>query len=285
MGGSWYRASGSRLDLGGCLGWPQDSFRKVLAHPKLAPYLLKILGPGYRLDHQPFVILQEKDSEGFSLHGGPMEKSPDDDELDQPSSDLMYRCQNGHMWTSLLAVSIALAPVNPGDGGFCVVKGSHKMNFALPKHLANGESTAFNEECVTTVGAGRIQPGDVILFSEATVHGALPWRAEHERRIALYRFAPCNVVYARSYLGEREDCSSSPYLSSEANLRSLPFGIPDRIWDEMPLQEKCILEPAFGNRVERLRVASAEDGIHTTHSSRSEVKKEHDKFVYGTEWF
>jgi ectoine hydroxylase-related dioxygenase (phytanoyl-CoA dioxygenase family) len=31
--------------------------------------------------------------------------------------------------------------------------------------------------------------GDVVIWSEATVHGATPWRAARQRRIALYRFA------------------------------------------------------------------------------------------------
>lgn len=41
--------------------------------------------------------------------------------------------------------------------------------------------------------------GDVILFSEATVHGALPWVAQHERRVAVLRFAPATCAYGRAY--------------------------------------------------------------------------------------
>ena len=32
--------------------------------------------------------------------------------------------------------------------------------------------------------------GDAILFCEACIHGALPWRATHQRRALLYRFNP-----------------------------------------------------------------------------------------------
>ena len=42
-------------------------------------------------------------------------------------------------------------------------------------------------------------PGDVVFFSEATVHGCLPWNAEHQRRVVLYRFAPSNCAYGRTY--------------------------------------------------------------------------------------
>ena len=53
-------------------------------------------------------------------------------------------------------------------------------------------------------GGNRYQPvtqaGDVVVWSEATVHGATPWQADHQRRIALYRFSPANMGYGRGYL-------------------------------------------------------------------------------------
>ena len=63
------------MDLGGMLGWPGEQgemFRRLLCHRNITPYLTELVGEGYRLDHQPMVLLQEKGSEGFSLHGGPL---------------------------------------------------------------------------------------------------------------------------------------------------------------------------------------------------------------------
>ena len=41
----------------------------------------------------------------------------------------------------------------------------------------------------------------MVLFSEATVHGALPWTlSEYQRRVALFRFAPATACYGRSYM-------------------------------------------------------------------------------------
>ena len=68
-------ASGPRMDMGGMLAWPKphcNPFRRLLAHPKLVPYITALCGKGYRLDHQPLVVAQGKDSEGFCLHGGPI---------------------------------------------------------------------------------------------------------------------------------------------------------------------------------------------------------------------
>ena len=181
------------MDLGGMLGWQEPHcrfFRDVLTHPTLVPYYCALLGEGYRLDHQPQVIAQDSGSEGFVLHGGPLEEGG------KPSPTLQYKCMNEHMWTSLLAVSVQLVDHNPGDGGFAVLRGSHKLNFPVPRDFAAGDADGFADHIFKPTTAA----GDVVLFSEATVHGAVPWCGRHQRRIALYRFAPANMGYGRGYL-------------------------------------------------------------------------------------
>lgn len=61
-----------RMDLGQVLEWGEESkvFKSILAHPRLVPIFHGILGKGYRMDHLPLVLAQNKGSEGFSLHGG-----------------------------------------------------------------------------------------------------------------------------------------------------------------------------------------------------------------------
>jgi len=62
-----------RKDLAGFLGWDKphcEPFRDVLAHPRLVPYLHELVGPGYRLDHNPLMIMQDPGAEGFEFHGG-----------------------------------------------------------------------------------------------------------------------------------------------------------------------------------------------------------------------
>ena len=61
--GTSLAGAGSRLDLGGALGWPapdRDVFRAVLAHPRLVPLLHRLVGEGYRLDHLPLVIASDE---------------------------------------------------------------------------------------------------------------------------------------------------------------------------------------------------------------------------------
>lgn len=68
-----YGSGPGRKDLGGVLEWDlEDSkvFKSILAHPKLVPRFHALLGKGYRMDHLPYVIAQDKGAEGFHLHGG-----------------------------------------------------------------------------------------------------------------------------------------------------------------------------------------------------------------------
>ncbi|CAL1155965.1 unnamed protein product [Cladocopium goreaui] len=124
-----------RRDLGGMLGWPKPHclpWRNLLSHPRLLPYLTTLCSPGYRMDHLPLIITSYKGSEGFHLHGGPLT------EAGHFNPTLQYRCVNGQFYNSLLAMSVQLVDHAPGDGGFCVIRGSHKLNFPVPPDFLHG---------------------------------------------------------------------------------------------------------------------------------------------------
>eukprot|EP00607_Mallomonas_marina_P009721 CAMPEP_0182420692 /NCGR_PEP_ID=MMETSP1167-20130531/5676_1 /TAXON_ID=2988 /ORGANISM="Mallomonas Sp, Strain CCMP3275" /LENGTH=310 /DNA_ID=CAMNT_0024596983 /DNA_START=129 /DNA_END=1061 /DNA_ORIENTATION=- len=240
-----------RKDLGRILEWGEDSahFRKFLNHPKLVPYFHEFIGPGYRMDHHPFLIIQEKGSEGFALHGGTC-----DVVSGGYNPHLAYTCFNGHIHNQLLAASIALVDHNAGDGGLCVVRGSHKSNFAVPPDMIDGIDSEFLYQPVT-------RAGDVILFSEGTVHGAKAWTADHQRRVALFRFSPATVSYGRSY-----------YPSW-----------PQEMLSELTEGQKAVLEPPYATRLDRPIQGSSADEV--TVLSRSDPKKAFDKEVFKTGYF
>lgn len=243
--------STGRMDMAGMLGWPKphcEPFRNMLAHPKLIPLLHRLVGQGYRMDHLPFLIAQNKGAEGFSLHGGPLTGDG------QFNTHLQYRCEQGQIFNSLLAMSVVLTEHKPGDGGFCVVRGSHKMKFPVPDQMMNGE--AMTEHIYQPV----TNPGDVVFFSEATVHGCLPWNAEHQRRVVLYRFAPSNCAYGRTY---------HPAW-------------PDNITDGCTPQQLAVLQPPYNNRLDRPFIGDDGD-IH--YQSRSSIKKKFDADVFQTKYF
>ena len=94
-----------------------------------------ILGKGYRMDHLPMVLAQNKGSEGFQLHGGTIDCSSGN-----YNPHIAYHYHHGTIRSSLLGCNVILRDHNPGDGGFCVVPGSHKSNFKMPKGMVDGET-------------------------------------------------------------------------------------------------------------------------------------------------
>uniref|UniRef100_A0A7S4A995 Phytanoyl-CoA dioxygenase n=1 Tax=Pseudo-nitzschia australis TaxID=44445 RepID=A0A7S4A995_9STRA len=164
QGTKYFGQGPGRMDLGRCLEWGEkDSkvFKSILAHPLLVPVFHGILGKGYRMDHMPMVLAQNKGSEGFQLHGGTIDCSSG-----AYNPYLAYHCHHGSITTALLGCNVMLRDHNPGDGGFCIVPGSHKSNFKMPKGMVDGEKY---EEFVVQPAT---KAGDVVLFSEGTVHGA-----------------------------------------------------------------------------------------------------------------
>ena len=259
-----------RMDLAGMLGWPKgdrEVFRDVLCHPKLVPYYHAFCGEGYRLDHLPLLIAQREGSEGFTLHGGPL------DEKEAPNFFLTYHGGAGIIRTSLLAAAVQLTDSGAGDGGFCVLRGSHKANFRVPDSVAHGEA-AFRDRLHQPV----TEAGDVVLFSECTSHGTLPWtNAAVERRAVLYRFAPSNMAYGRAYTPEW----------------------PVNMRDGLTEAQAAVLEPPYNNRLDRpflrgvltsqeQQEQAEEDEatqIEVDALSRADLKKNFDKKIFGTDYF
>ena len=171
----------------GALTWDQpwcQPFRDLLAHPKVIPYLNTLMGRGWKLDHEVEVMTATAGCQGLPLHG--------EGNLNFNGSRL-YRYQNGRMRCGLIVLQYYLKDANPGDGGLCVVPGSHKANFPMPQAIKIGEA---DQEIVHQIVA---QAGDLVIFNEATAHGTLPWKGKGERRLAFYRYTPKYLHYHGGY--------------------------------------------------------------------------------------
>mmetsp|Transcript_25187 Transcript_25187/g.42172 ORF Transcript_25187/g.42172 Transcript_25187/m.42172 type:complete len:354 (-) Transcript_25187:97-1158(-) len=243
--------STGRFDCGGFLEWERPHstvFRSLLAHQRLLPYLHELCGEGYRLDHSPLLFKQRKGSEGFSLHGGPLT------ETGAWNPNLQYFYNHGRMYNTLLAVSVALTDTHQGDGGFCIVKGSHKSNFPCPPDMVNG--LKHMEHAYQPVVAA----GDVVIFTESTFHGTLPWAAEAERRVGLFRFSPATIGYGRAYYPTW----------------------PSKMYEEITPEQRAVLEPPYSARLDRpvLQVTGG-----TSVGRRVGFKKDFDEEVFGTKYF
>jgi ectoine hydroxylase-related dioxygenase (phytanoyl-CoA dioxygenase family) len=44
-----------------------------------------------------------------------------------------------------------------------------------------------------------VEAGDALFFTEALIHGTLPWRGTQERRALLYKFSPGYSAWSQKY--------------------------------------------------------------------------------------
>ena len=243
-----------RADLGGMLGWSsphREPFREVLCHPPLMPVLGELLAPGFRLDHSPLMIAMGKGAEGHTLHGGAVT------EAGEPAWPLAYDYRHGQMRAQLLTVCMQLTPANAGDGGFCVVPGSHKANFPVPPALAD----LADDELADFVHQPVLAPGDCLVFTEAALHGTLPWAAAHQRRTVIYRFAPAGSAYGRGYL---------PQWPAEA-------------LEGMADAQRAVMEAPYHARMNRTCLTP--EGEAAPPRPRESFKVEFDERVFGSRYF
>lgn len=257
---AFYGTGPPRKDLGGVLEWGKEDsavFKSVLAHPKLVPRFHGLLGKGYRMDHMPFVIANDEGGEGFQLHGGTVDCG-----TGEYNPHLAYTCHHGTVRSALMGCNVMLVDHNPGDGGFCVVPGSHKSNFKMPPGMMDGER--YQEYIIQP----STKAGDVVLFSEGTVHGAMSWNnADYQRRVCLYRFAPATNGYGRSYFSGGGDTQQ---------------GWPEKMYDDMTDAQRAVLEPPYANRLDRPNIEADGSVTITTRGGR---KKQHDRDVFKTKYF
>lgn len=159
-------------------------------HPKVLPYLLELLGPKVRADHD-YCIFMRKGAKRGRLHGG---ESP------QSAGDHWYKYRDGIMRNGLTVCTYFLTHADVGDGGFGCIPGSHKSNFThdVPDDVRNSERDAHY------VRQPAVEPGDALIFTEALIHGTLEWTADHERRALLYKFSPGHSTWQSDYYTEDE---------------------------------------------------------------------------------
>ena len=162
--------------------WGSET-QALMDHPKILPYLLTLIDTQFRLDHD-YCIFMEPGAPGSQLHGG-----------EGHEGDHWYKYRDGKMRNGLCVVTYFLAPAAQGDGGFACIPGSHKSNFldAIPRDVLRLERDA------PYVVQPEVEAGDALFFTEALVHGTLPWRAKHERRALLYKFSPGYSAWSQEY--------------------------------------------------------------------------------------
>jgi ectoine hydroxylase-related dioxygenase (phytanoyl-CoA dioxygenase family) len=109
--------------------------------------------------------------------------------------DHWYKYRDGVIRTGLTVVTFFTSPARAGDGGFSCIPGTHKTNFlrSIPQDVRNFERFPHY------VCQPEVETGDALMFSEALVHGTMPWAGDHERRAFLYKYSPGHSAWSGNY--------------------------------------------------------------------------------------
>ena len=166
-----------------------EPFKRLIDHPKILPYLIDLLGPHVRLDHDYAIFLEAGQGRG-GLHGG-----EDGGRPGGPEGDHWYKYRDGIMRNGLCVMTYNLADAPEGAGGFACIPGSHKSNFlrGIPSEVRRFERSTHY------VVQPALEAGDVLFFTEALVHGTMPWTAAHQRRSLLYKYSPGHSAWSGNY--------------------------------------------------------------------------------------
>ncbi len=160
------------------------AFRSLIDLPAVTDVLVDVLGQDFRLDHTYADVIRSGDGPiGTVLHGGAVPFRASE----------YYTVTAGQIRSGLVAVGFNLKDVGPDDGGFACVPGSHKSSFRFPD---GWKQLAELHPCVRRVTG---PAGTAVLFTEALVHGTLPWKGRDERRTAFYKYSPAAVSWSAAY--------------------------------------------------------------------------------------
>ena len=162
--------------------WSRDT-QALIDHPRILPYLTTLIDTKFRLDHD-YCIFMTSGAPGATLHGG-----------EGHEGDHWYKYRDGEMRNGLCVVTYFLTPAAHGDGGFACIPGTHKSNFldSIPRDVLRLEREA------PYVVQPVVEAGDALIFTEALIHGTLPWKAPRERRALLYKFSPGYSAWSQEY--------------------------------------------------------------------------------------
>ena len=157
------------------------AFLDLLTHPTVAAICASWLNAEYRFDHAWGVQhFAGETNQRESLHGGPWAEQ----------GFFQYHWHAGRPRCTSLLFGFALEPQLAGDGGLIVVPGSHKSNLGLTGGQVLGQLLDGDHRATPWVVQPVFAAGDLIVMTEATMHGTDAWRARaRRRRVLYYQFA------------------------------------------------------------------------------------------------
>ncbi|MXY56840.1 MAG: phytanoyl-CoA dioxygenase family protein [Gammaproteobacteria bacterium] len=180
-------------------------WRDILDLPTLSPILEELIGnhgrrkahedqarkdpdvevlPTFRLDHINVHTHIGKGFKGGMLHGGWL----------GTGGCQFFRYHDGRFYNGLMSVTFELHDSHANGGGFGCIPGTHKANLPLPERWRD-----LSQDVPDFVERVAARPGDAIVFTEALIHGTLPWTVDDIRSTVFYKFSPHASSWSGNY--------------------------------------------------------------------------------------
>ena len=137
------------------------------------------IDPFFRFDHAWGVQHYPEEATPAArenLHGGPYAEQ----------SYFQYHWRNNRPTCTCMIVAYALEAQLPGDGGLVIVPGSHKSNLGLGGTQVFNDILGRDHAGAPWIVQPELHPGDLLIFTEAAMHGTEAWKAKTRRRRNLY---------------------------------------------------------------------------------------------------
>jgi hypothetical protein len=156
-----------------------DVFLDLMSDPRILEVCERWINPYFRFDHAWGVqhYPNEPDpSARNNLHGGPY----------QEMGYFQYHWNNGSPTCTCIICSYILEPQRKGDGGLVIVPGSHKSNLGIGGWDIFTQILNRDHSEVSWVVQPELEAGDLMILTEATMHGTITWKNPDRRRRNLY---------------------------------------------------------------------------------------------------
>lgn len=166
-----------------------DLFYNLIFNPVALTLSDRWIDPCFRFDH--CFGIQYSPNHGrnnTNLHGGPY----------QSQNYFQYSWYNNRPKCSSILFSYALEDQPAGNGGVIFLPGSHKLNYPITDKVSNILKKHYNSyfpvEDLPTLHCPSFKKGDLLVMSEATIHGTSQWTSTTAwRRQLNYKYCYGNM--------------------------------------------------------------------------------------------
>ena len=162
-------------------------FMEIIANKEILDICEVLIDPFFRFDHawgvQHFPNQNETET-NENVHGGPFENQ----------GFFQYHWHKEKPNCSSILMTIALDNQAGNEGGVAFIPGSHKSNLSIDEcrnAIQNLYSNDFNK--VPWIYTPKLNPGDLLIFTEATMHGTMKWTGQNRRRNLYFKYCYGNM--------------------------------------------------------------------------------------------